>query len=251
MTDTQNTTAPASLVPEIRPEVWADLEQRYRKLEDTVRRYNPSANFQQIRAAFEFAAKAHGAQMRKDGSPFITHPLAVAQIVAEELHLDSESIEAALLHDTVEDAAERIIDFYGDTYLLHGATPRETALNALARRFGDGIADTVLRLTNPENPAPGEGYFEHLRMWVVSDEHAYVAKASDLVDNAGSLKHMDPSSRRDRLASKYTTPVQLMLAHRDTVTNMGVRKRITDRLEVVAADLRKLAGTNDPSSAQG
>ena len=40
MTDTQNTTAPASLVPEIRPEVWADLEQRYRKLEDTVRRYN-------------------------------------------------------------------------------------------------------------------------------------------------------------------------------------------------------------------
>lgn len=80
MTDTQNTTAPASLVPEIRPEVWADLEQRYRKLEDTVRRYNPSANFQQIRAAFEFAAKAHGAQMRKDGSPFITHPLAVAQI---------------------------------------------------------------------------------------------------------------------------------------------------------------------------
>ena len=56
MTDTQNTTAPASLVPEIRPEVWADLEQRYRKLEDTVRHYNPSANFQQIRAAFEFAA---------------------------------------------------------------------------------------------------------------------------------------------------------------------------------------------------
>ena len=105
MTDTQNTTAPASLVPEIRPEVWADLEQRYRKLEDTVRHYNPSANFQQIRAAFEFAAKAHGPQMRKDGSPFISHPLAVAQIVAEELHLDSESIEAALLHDTIEDTS--------------------------------------------------------------------------------------------------------------------------------------------------
>ena len=95
MTDPQNTTAPASLVPEIRPEVWADLEQRYRKLEDTVRHYNPSANFQQIRAAFEFAAKAHGPQMRKDGSPFISHPLAVAQIVAE-MRLDSESIMAAL-----------------------------------------------------------------------------------------------------------------------------------------------------------
>ena len=102
MTDTQNTTAPASLVPEIRPEVWADLEQRYRKLEDTVRHYNPSANFQQIRAGFEFAAKAHGAQMRKDGSPYITHPLEVAHLVAE-LGLDADSIMAALLHDTIED----------------------------------------------------------------------------------------------------------------------------------------------------
>ena len=57
----------------------------------------------QIRAAYEYAAAHHAGQNRKDGSPFITHPLAVAQIVAEELHLDSESIEAALLHDTIED----------------------------------------------------------------------------------------------------------------------------------------------------
>ena len=105
MTDTQNTTAPASLVPEIRPEVWADLEQRYRKLEDTVRQYNPGANFDLIHAAFVYAEAHHRGQNRKDGSPFITHPLAVAQIVAEELHLDSESIEAALLHDTIEDTS--------------------------------------------------------------------------------------------------------------------------------------------------
>ena len=74
-------------------------------LEDTVRAYNPTANFDKIRAAYEFAAAAHQGQLRKDGSPFVTHPLAVAQIVAEELHLDSESIEAALLHDTIEDTS--------------------------------------------------------------------------------------------------------------------------------------------------
>ena len=81
------------------------VDERYQRLEDTVRAYNPTASFDKIRAAYEFAAAAHQGQLRKDGSPFVTHPLAVAQIVAEELHLDSESIEAALLHDTIEDTS--------------------------------------------------------------------------------------------------------------------------------------------------
>ena len=75
-------------------------QEMYDRLIETVRSYNPSAGFDQIRAAYEYAAAHHAGQNRKDGSPFITHPLAVAQIVAEELHLDTESIVAALLHDT-------------------------------------------------------------------------------------------------------------------------------------------------------
>ena len=59
---------------------------------ETIRAYNPSADFAQIDAAFRYAAAHHGAQKRKDGSPFVTHPLAVAQIVAEERNLDSDSI---------------------------------------------------------------------------------------------------------------------------------------------------------------
>ena len=81
------------------------LQEQYQHLEDTIRSYNPAANFEQIRAAFDFAQTSHQGQLRKDGSPFVTHPLAVAQILAEELHLDSESIVAALLHDTIEDTA--------------------------------------------------------------------------------------------------------------------------------------------------
>ena len=77
----------------------------YEHLVETVKGYNPSANFQQIYAAYEYASAHHAGQNRKDGSPFVTHPLAVAQIVAEELHLDSESIAAALLHDTIEDTS--------------------------------------------------------------------------------------------------------------------------------------------------
>ena len=76
-------------------------QEQYEHLVETVKGYNPAAGFDQIRAAYEFADTHHAGQNRKDGSPFITHPLAVAQIVAEELHLDTESIVAALLPDTL------------------------------------------------------------------------------------------------------------------------------------------------------
>ena len=75
------------------------IEEQYTLLENTIRAYNPAADFAQIRAAFDYADKCHQGQKRKSGEPYIIHPLAVAQIVAEELKLDSESIEAALLHD--------------------------------------------------------------------------------------------------------------------------------------------------------
>lgn len=67
----------------------------YDHLVETIHQYNPSADFAQIDKAFRYADTHHNGQLRKDGSPFITHPLAVAQIIAEELRLDSESIEAA------------------------------------------------------------------------------------------------------------------------------------------------------------
>ena len=198
MTDTQNTTAPASLVPEIRPEVWADLEQRYRKLEDTVRHYNPSANFQQIRAAFEFAAKAHGAQMRKDGSPFITHPLAVAQIVAEELHLDSESIEAALLHDTIEDTS---------------ATHED-----ISRLFSPTVADLVegvSKLTRVHYTSKEEEQMENLRKMLMAmskDIRVILIKISDRLHNMRTREYQTPEKQKQK--SFETMEIYAPIAHR-------------------------------------
>ena len=198
MTDTQNTTAPASLVPEIRPEVWADLEQRYRKLEDTVRHYNPSANFQQIRAAFEFAAKAHGPQMRKDGSPFITHPLAVAQIVAEELHLDSESIEAALLHDTIEDTS---------------ATHED-----ISRLFSPTVADLVegvSKLTRVHYTSKEEEQMENLRkrlMAMSKDLRVILIKISDRLHNMRTREYQTPEKQKQK--SFETMEIYAPIAHR-------------------------------------
>ena len=80
----------------------ATINAKYNALEAAVRSYNLNADFDKMRRAFEYARDKHIHQRRKDGSPYITHPLAVAQIVAE-MHLDSESIMAALLHDCIED----------------------------------------------------------------------------------------------------------------------------------------------------
>ena len=198
MTDTQNTTAPASLVPEIRPEVWTDLEQRYRKLEDTVRHYNPSANFQQIRAAFEFAATAHGPQMRKDGSPFITHPLAVAQIVAEELHLDSESIEAALLHDTIEDTS---------------ATHED-----ISRLFSPTVADLVegvSKLTRVHYTSKEEEQMENLRKMLMAmskDIRVILIKISDRLHNMRTMEYQTPEKQKQK--SFETMEIYAPIAHR-------------------------------------
>ena len=198
MTDTQHTTAPASLVPEIRPEVWADLEQRYRKLEDTVRHYNPSANFQQIRAAFEFAAKAHGPQMRKDGSPFISHPLAVAQIVAEELHLDSESIEAALLHDTIEDTS--------------------TTHEDISRLFSPTVADLVegvSKLTRVHYTSKEEEQMENLRKMLMAmskDIRVILIKISDRLHNMRTMEYQTPEKQKQK--SFETMEIYAPIAHR-------------------------------------
>ena len=76
--------------------------ERYHDLEAVILEYMPGANVERIRAAFEFARKAHGTQLRKDGNEFITHPLAAAEIAAE-IGMDEDSLCAALLHDCIED----------------------------------------------------------------------------------------------------------------------------------------------------
>ena len=96
--------------------------ERYQALEQKIAAYNPALDRERLFAAFTYADKAHGGQLRKDGSAYITHPLAVAEIVAD-LGLDTDSIIAALLHDCIEDT---------------GATHEE-----IAKLFGPTVADLV------------------------------------------------------------------------------------------------------------
>ena len=175
-----------------------DIDAMYQHLEDTVRGYNPSANFQQIRQAYELAREMHGAQMRKDGSPFITHPLAVAQIVAEELHLDSESIIAALLHDTIE-----------DTSVTH---------EQIAKLFSPTVADLVegvSKLTRVHYTSKEEEQMENLRKMLMAmskDIRVILIKISDRLHNMRTMEYQTPEKQKQK--SFETMEIYAPIAHR-------------------------------------
>ena len=82
-------------------------------LTDRVKKYLPSADVQKIKEAFRFSDEAHLGQFRRSGAPYITHPLAVAEILTE-WHLDGAAIQAALLHDVMRLRVEhRTIELLG------------------------------------------------------------------------------------------------------------------------------------------
>ena len=174
------------------------LEEKYLHLEETIRSYNPSANFTQIRAAYEFAAKAHEGQNRKDGSPFVTHPLAVAQIVAEELHLDSESIMAALLHDTIEDTT---------------ATHAEVA-NLFSETVAD-LVEGVSKLTRVHFTSKAQEQMENLRKMLMAmskDIRVILVKTADRLHNMRTMEYQTPEKQKKK--SFETMEIYAPIAHR-------------------------------------
>ncbi len=174
------------------------VDERYQRLEDTVRAYNPTASFDKIRAAYEFAAAAHQGQLRKDGSPFVTHPLAVAQIVAEDLHLDSESIEAALLHDTIEDTS---------------ATHED-----IAKQFSPTVADLVegvSKLTRVHYTSKAQEQMENLRKMLLAmskDIRVILIKVSDRLHNMRTMEYQTPEKQKQK--SFETLEIYAPIAHR-------------------------------------
>ncbi len=80
-----------------------------RRLLETLEVYLPQEQIEAVVQAYEFGARAHDGQTRQTGEAYISHPVAVAQELAE-MHLDAQAVEAALLHDVVEDTQASITD---------------------------------------------------------------------------------------------------------------------------------------------
>ena len=174
------------------------IDQQYQKLEDTIRSYNPGADFARIRASYEFARAHHGEQRRKSGEPYITHPLAVAQIVAEELHLDSESIEAALLHDVIEDTDAT----YEDVAKLTSPTVAD-------------LVEGVSKLTRIQYATKEDEQMENLRKMLIAmskDIRVILIKISDRLHNMRTMEYQSPAKQKQK--SLETMEIYAPIAHR-------------------------------------
>jgi len=164
---------------------------------EKVKGYNPKCNTEKIIAAYELAKNAHGDQKRISGTPYITHPLAVAEIVAD-MKLDCDSICAALLHDVVEDTQYTRED--------------------VAQMFGEQVAllvDGVTKLEKIQFSTKEERDMENLRkmfLAMASDIRVIIIKFADRVHNMTTLISMSEEKQREK--ARETLSVFAPLAHR-------------------------------------
>jgi guanosine-3',5'-bis(diphosphate) 3'-pyrophosphohydrolase len=158
---------------------------------------HPQADATLIKEAYEFAAKVHAGQTRRSGDSFISHPLTVAATVAR-LGLDAESIAAALLHDSVEDAG--------------------VGLGDLEARFGSEVASLVDGLTKLERihfeskEAQQAASMRKMIVAMAKDWRVLIIKLADRLHNMRTLAVM-PAWKQHRIAQE-TLDIYAPLAHR-------------------------------------
>lgn len=161
----------------------------------TVRANHPKADLAMLERAYQVAERAHRGQRRKSGDPYITHPVAVATILAE-LGMTVPTLAAALLHDTVEDTD------YG--------------LDQLTAEFGDEVAGLVDGVTKLDKVTYGEAaQAETVRKMVVAmarDIRVLVIKLADRLHNARTWKYVSQASAERK--ARETLEIYAPLAHR-------------------------------------
>jgi guanosine-3',5'-bis(diphosphate) 3'-pyrophosphohydrolase len=173
------------------------LEDLYGQLKDQLKKTYSPQDMQRIRKAFEFARDYHGEQLRKDGSPYMTHPLSVAILVAE-MGLDTESIMAALLHDCIEDTRA--------TY------------DQISKLFGPSVAvivDGVTKLTKVTYTSKEEEQMENFRkmlMAMAKDIRVILIKIADRLHNMRTMQFQTEVKQREK--SLETMEVYAPIAHR-------------------------------------
>ena len=177
-----------------------------RRLVDTLESYLPADQVARILEAYEFGAAAHEGQARRSGEPYITHPVAVAQELAE-MHLDSEAICAAILHDVVEDT--------------------EASLGEIREKFGEEVAlivDGVSKLDQIQFRSRAEAQAESFRkmmLAMIEDIRVILVKLSDRLHNMQTLGAM-PAAKKKRIA-RETLDIYAPIANRLGINRLKVQ----------------------------
>ena len=193
------------------PQIPQNIEERFNEMYRSFERYAGKTMESEeayehallmIREAFVFAYKAHRNQRRKSGEPYIIHPVATAQILVE-LEVDAETIEAALLHDTVED------------------TPVD--IHLITEIFGENVAllvDGVTKLGKIPYVSKEDIQAENVRKMFVAmakDIRVVLIKLADRLHNMRTMKHQPPQKQVE--ISRETLDIYAPLAHR-----LGINK---------------------------
>lgn len=163
-----------------------------------------------VKRAYYYAEQAHDGQKRRSGEAYITHPLAVADILAQ-MHMDHQSLMAAMLHDVIEDTG--------------------ISKKAIAKQFGETVAelvDGVSKLTQFEFESHAEKQaenFQKMALAMANDLRVILVKLADRLHNMRTLGAMPPEKKR-RIA-KETLEIYAPIAHRLGMNDM--RMEFEDR----------------------
>ena len=173
------------------------FQEHYDSMMRTIAQHCPQADRAAIDRAVEYARAKHADQKRKDGSPYIIHPLAVAEIVAE-IGLDTDAILGAILHDCIEDT--------------------DSTYDEIARQFGSTVAalvEGVTKLTRVEYSTLEQQQMENLRkmfMAMSKDIRVVLIKICDRLHNTRTMEYQTPAKQISK--SRETMDIYAPLAHR-------------------------------------
>ena len=182
------------------------IKNAWEKLEVSARRRcRFDKEIEVVKSASEFASNAHKDIRRRSGEPYILHPIAVAQIVVDDIGLGYKSISAALLHDVVEDTDYTVEDIrhqFGDKIatLVEGLTKIKTVLDNEDRRGG-----TTIESIQAEN-------LKRILLTLNDDVRVVLIKLADRLHNCRTIEFM-PEHKRDKVLSE-TMFIFIPLAHR-------------------------------------
>ncbi|UCE71933.1 MAG: bifunctional (p)ppGpp synthetase/guanosine-3',5'-bis(diphosphate) 3'-pyrophosphohydrolase [Nitrospiraceae bacterium] len=164
---------------------------------DKIFLYNPEANADLLRRAYAYSNEVHYKQRRKAGNPYIEHPLAVASILTD-MRMDTNSVAAGLLHDTVEDT--------------------ETTVEDIRALYGEDIAflvDSLTKLSRMELKTSEDAQAENFRkmfLAMAEDMRVILIKFADRLHNMRTLEHLS-AEQREKI-SRETLEVYAPLANR-------------------------------------
>ena len=173
------------------------MSEQLELLLDKIKSYNPGGNLEAVKKAYLFSKEKHEGQFRVSGEPYFSHPVAVANILAD-MELDTSSITAGLLHDVVEDT--------------------ETTEDDIAREFGDTVellVSGVTKLGKIPYTSNEEQQIENLRKMLLAmakDVRVIVIKLADRLHNLRTLGSMPEHKQREK--ARETLEVFAPLAHR-------------------------------------